>query len=224
MTLETLRENIIKSCLNIAALNKMTDDKQFTLETGFVDAEIDAAHKLFVENAELNFKYTYISTVADQFTYTLDSKLLRIDEVNLIENLGKYPLTKMLPGDKNQAMSMADEDNLPSFYDDFTVRGSIRIHPTPRVSGNIVEVFGLYQTTDLLANTDVLIVPSKHFDTLRDYLINRIQILAGRFDQTKLNGYEMLKALKKGFVAEAIGYKRERDFHNKDIPRFVEGS
>lgn len=225
MNLATFIKNLSTSLQTITSLNKMTADKGASIERGFLIAETDAAHKFFIENAELNKDYSYIKTTAKKRVYDLDSTLKKIYQVNYFSQFRTQKLDKIFSTDFNAAKSISDPDTNPTFYEDYSDRGKIVVYPSPQYDGEIIEIFGLFETADLAADEDKLLIPTKYFSQFRNYLISKISLMAGiGVDPANFNTINMTTALEKKLEAEAVKCRRERDFYNPDRLKFVEGS
>ena len=226
MDLGTYVDRLLESLKTVFSLNnKMTADKANSLTRGFVKAEVDAAHKFFLEHAELNKSYQYIKTTKKKRIYDLDTTLLKIYEVNYFSEFRTQPLDKIFKEDFKAAKSISNPDINPTYYEDYSDRGKIVIYPSPQYDDEIIEIFGLFETVDLSADADLLKIPTKYYSQFRNYLIAKIQIMAGvGVDQENLNTVHALRSLEKSLKAEAIECRRDRDFYNPNRKKFVEGS
>lgn len=216
-------DDIRETSTNFLKINKMTADKQISLENKFIEFEINSMYKLFSENAELNKKYHYIKSVKEEQRYTLPANLTKVLGVNFIQGVTKFKLTKLKSNDTNAAQTFTETNINPSYYDDASVYGDILIYPSPQYDGDLIELFAMFETDTLTNSTDILTIPVKFQPACRNYLLNRIQILCGIMHENA-NAVTLLDSLDKKLIVEAIACRRMRDFNNPDREKFIKGA
>lgn len=224
MNLGYVKNDLETALRGVFEFNKMTADKQYNLLTGTIENEINVAHKVYVERAEINRAYDFITTIADQSSYTLDTDIKKIYSVDYIINEYIYQVKKIFKEQKAVAETIGNENTVPSFYDDFTEPTLLKVFPAPDVSGASFQLYVEREVTDLTADTDNLVIPWRCYDDFRDYLINRHLILYGFMTADKVNPLMQLEAVKARFLASADKYRRYKAFDNPDVQEVVDGS
>lgn len=213
-------DDIFQTCQNIIKINKMSAGKDISIENKFVEFEINAMYKTFMEHSELNRRFHYIKTSKEIRDYTLPASLTRILKVNYIQEFKKFELKKLKERSLIKAQAVTGETIGPTLYDDTTVQGIISIYPSPAYDSELIEIYGQFELTDLYSPTDKLLIPVKFQPACRNYLLNRFQVLCGIMHENA-SGVSLLEALDKKLIAEAISCRRMREFYNPDRDKFV---
>jgi len=215
----------IKECLKgVYEFNKMSEGKQFSMLDGTLIKEIDIAHKVYVERAEINRIYVYTPSIAEQQEYTLDPLTLKIFSVDYIINTDIYSMKKIFPDDKNVAETIGNDGIVPSFYDDFTEPTKLKVFPTADVTGASFQIYYQKQIATVTELTEDLLIPDRCYDDFRDYLINRQLIMHGYMAAERVNMLDQLGKVKAMFLNSAEAYRRYKAFDNPDTQGVADGS
>lgn len=223
-TLKYVVDDVVNAMKGVFAFNKMTPNKDYELLNQTVINEIDAVHKVYVERAEINREYVYVSTVAEQRDYTLDTTITEIFSCDYIIDETINQMKKIYPDDKAVAETIGNDGIMPSFYDDYTKPGILQVFPTPDVDGASFQLFVMKQIATLSEETDSLMIPWRCYDDLRDYVIQRLMIMYGFMTADKINMQDQLTKAKAILLASAERYRRYLKFKNPDIQPVVDGS
>lgn len=198
------------------SLNKMSEGKQFALREEFIKQEYNNLYKKFAAKVRTNLQKQQIATVTGQATYNLDTTFYLIDFVfyNQTDEIWRMKRIEG-PDELGYAQSLSSlSDYDPSYYDTKYQSGTITLYPTPRASGDVVTVFGRKLVTDLILDSETADLPANFHSALCDFVIARLTLMCGFFDQSKFNVVQLSQKLEMDVINAANDCRKQTNFTN----------
>ena len=201
--------------------NKMSEGKQFSLDTKLLESFINEGYRLFCSHARTVKEKKYISTAINITKYDLSGAVaLQTTKAsnNLVQAINVYYESgtdkwKLDPvEDKERLIVELNSSNSPFKYGLQYGNKQIEVYPKVSASSENIWIYGVWLPVDLSDDADEPQMPSNYHQALCNYAIFKIQMLIGAIDQTKQSALTQAQLFEQSFVNLAETCRREIEY------------